>query len=186
MRQTNPEIPAPLAVTNSTEIDALRKRYRTEYFEKFYSGWSDEFDKKFDSNSGWFRSESGEEFCRVTYQQANLPMPIETSDRPIVIVKGKVCEINNFLYTDAEKAKVFIAGVLRQLSVAGIDRIYCIVDNRYKKAYRFNTGHFGFCPTGDILIFDDIKYRKNPEPAEWMVLKQTKEVRNILIGFFAK
>ncbi len=181
-------------VSDCKEIEKLRKLYRRSYFNKYYLGWCDNFDRRFDNLSRWYRlnkqeSKSVYSLCRVTYKYCRKSLPIDFGKSKIRIDnKSMTCEINNFTYKNRSHGITLIRHVLDDLEKQGIDLVYCLVDKIYRNSYELNTKVFKFSPIQEDLVFPDIKYNKpgSSISVNWEILVQDTLSRKEFLGEFCR
>lgn len=165
-----------ILVDKTSDIQVLRQKYQSGYFNKRYIGWSDDFDKEYDPHLQWYALKDHSAFCRVSYKKSGVHIPIEKADgsSQCILSTSNCCEINNFMFYEREAGITLIQRVLEKLSAKSLAYIYCIVDENHKSAYQLNTEVFGFKDTGKTVQYSDILSRKNKQVVKWLTLEKHK------------
>lgn len=162
-----------LEVTSPDQVEDVRRQY-SNFFNAFYTGWSDDFDRCFDVNSDWYVGRDSASFCRVTFRRPGGALPIESAGFELDDTDSLICEVNNFYHRQGreENGIALLDAVLATLRETPVRKIYCVVDKSFMngKAYRLNTERYGFTDVQQTKCFVGIQHKNSLAPVAWSLL----------------
>lgn len=164
------------------EADLVRRTFSAR-MSRLYSGWSDDYDRRFDANSFIFvlRSPDGTGYsatCRVIFKSLAgrvLDTPSETGDldRYVLPVTSRTCcEGSMVSFVTPQDLRTLMYGVTLWAMANGVEVMFTSHDVDNPLTRRFFTRTLGFKPIeGAVVRYGSFLVTATGQPAAWQVVR---------------
>jgi hypothetical protein len=165
------------------EADELRGRVKSALSSQ-YVGWSDNYDRQFDSHATWFGLRRGQEFlatCKLIFKRHEgqlRQLPMESGDLRAFTLPDTigVCEGSGLSLMGSRYILALLCGMGRWMTKHGIGYVYSIVDTRNRKLQLlYRKLGFEFLPD-QIVSFSGFRHKEDGQPVLWQVIRMSPEI----------
>jgi hypothetical protein len=159
------------------DVELVRRTFSGR-MAKLYTGWSDEYDRRFDSHSFSFLLEDGHgpplATCRLIFKRLScttIQTPMESADRPFYLGDQRnVCEGGGVSFVSRQSVVNLMYGVWVWCLANRVEPVYTTYDVGNPLIRRLYTRVLGFrLKEGAIVSYEGFKEKDTGLPVQWQV-----------------
>ena len=167
---------------NLPEADQVRTQVRAALTTR-YVGWSDDYDRKFDSHTTWFGLRRGHEYvatCKLIFKRhagRSMTLPMESGDLKAFAIPDRegVCEGSGLSLVGPRYILALLCGMGRWMIQHDIGSVYSIVDVRNRNLQLlYQRLGFESIP-GQLVRFSGFCHKEDGLPVQWQVIRMSPD-----------